>query len=67
MDIPHNAGFNKENKSLIAKTHHKYILNGHMKMTFKSGLVKEGLEANDIVKMLVINVHVAIRATKVPL
>jgi hypothetical protein len=44
----HSAGFSKEDKSLNAKTHHKYILNGHKKMTFKSGLVKEGLEANDI-------------------
>lgn len=49
-----------------AKTHYKYIFGGHMRMTLKNGLVKEGLEANDIVEML-INVHATICVAKVPL
>jgi large subunit ribosomal protein L5e len=79
LDIPHSekrfAGFSKEDKSLNAETHCKYILGGHIADYMKllkeeepekyqadfSGLLKEGLEADDLAEMYN-SVHAAIRA-----
>jgi hypothetical protein len=35
--------------------------------SLKSGLVKEGLEVDDMVEMLIIDVHVAMSVAKVPI
>jgi large subunit ribosomal protein L5e len=79
LDIPHSgkrfAGFSKEDKSLNAETHHKYILGGHIADYMKllkeeepekyqahfSGLLKEGFEADDLAEMYT-SVHAAIHA-----
>ncbi|CAM6065242.1 unnamed protein product [Sphagnum tenellum] len=79
LDIPHSgkrfAGFSKEDKSLDAETHCKYILGGHIADYMKllkeeepekyqahfCGLLKEGFEADDLAEMYS-SVHAAIRA-----
>jgi large subunit ribosomal protein L5e len=76
LDIPHSekrfVGFSKEDKSLNAETHCKYILGGHIADCTKeeetekyeahfSGLLKEGFEADDLAEMYT-SVHAAICA-----
>jgi len=78
LDIPHSEkrfpGFNKEDKTLNADTHRKYILGGHIADYMKllkddepekyqshfSSLLKEGIEADGLADMYT-KVHAAIR------
>jgi large subunit ribosomal protein L5e len=79
LDVPHSEkrfpGFSKEDKSLNAETHRKYILGGHIADYMRllkedepekyqshfSGFIKEGVEADDLADMYT-KVHAAIRA-----
>lgn len=79
LDVPHSekrfAGYSKEDKSLNAEIHRKYILGGHVADYMRllkedepekyqshfSGFIKEGIEADDLADMYS-KVHAAIRA-----
>ncbi|XP_024389450.1 large ribosomal subunit protein uL18y [Physcomitrium patens] len=79
LDVPHSekrfAGYNKEDKSLNAEIHRKYILGGHVADYMKllkedepekyqshfSGFIKAGVEAENLAEMYT-SVHAAIRA-----